>query len=112
MLLICHAVGWVSDEPWPGWVEVQLTDANGQRWSFFDKPPIFDPDDRLTPTAAYPVEVALQCQVIDETTHPDGERIFRVQMRWCDGLPTQLGDRSPAGGQTRFDVRPDQLRPA
>jgi hypothetical protein len=36
-------VRWVDDEPFPGLVKVELTDATGHRWTFIDKPPVSIP---------------------------------------------------------------------
>ncbi|MGA5194512.1 hypothetical protein [Streptomyces exfoliatus] len=55
----------MDDEPWPGVVEVQFTDAAGQRWSLFDKPPIFAATGELGPDTSYPVEVTVACAVAE-----------------------------------------------
>jgi hypothetical protein len=39
--LRCEAVRWVSDDPFPGWLEVTFTDAEGHLWKVFDKPAVF-----------------------------------------------------------------------
>ena len=57
-----NAVRWVSDEPFPGWVEVHLDLADGTLAKLFDKPPVFASDDRLRPDATYPVTLALACE--------------------------------------------------
>lgn len=87
-LLRCEATRWVSDEPQPGWVEVQ--DAHGRTWRFFDKPPIFGIGATLTSTLCYPVPVAIPVRIVEEgdvltvSTDPygveseEGESTFRV----------------------------------
>jgi hypothetical protein len=60
------AVRWISDEPQPGLVEVQLVLADGSVMSLVDKPPIFDAGDRLRPDAAYPIDLELDCRVLDD----------------------------------------------
>src|SRR4029453_5424384 len=92
MLLTGLAVRWVSDQPWPGWVEVQFTDANGQRWSVFDKPPVLDADEQLTPHTAYPIQLGLACQVVHQATRPDGDQVLTVGLlHGCHGVPTRPG---------------------
>jgi hypothetical protein len=59
-----RAVRWVSDEPFPGWVEVHLDLADGTVAKLFDKPPVFTADDeRLRAGASYPVDLELACDV-------------------------------------------------
>ena len=65
-LVRAAAVRWVSDEPQPGCVEVQLVLADGSVVSLLDKAPIFDAEDRLRPDASYPLELELDCTVIDD----------------------------------------------
>ena len=53
---------WVSDEPFPGWVEVHLDLADGTVAKLFGKPPVFTADDeRLRAGASYPVDLELAC---------------------------------------------------
>ncbi|MEV8375281.1 hypothetical protein AB0P21_21280 [Kribbella sp. NPDC056861] len=63
-MLRCEAVRWVSDEPFPGWIEVTFTDADGQLWSVFDKPPVFDSSVELMRDAPFPVAAELTCEVL------------------------------------------------
>jgi hypothetical protein len=59
------AVRWVNDEPIPGWVEVHLALADGTVAKLFDKPPMFESDDRrLRPNAKYPVTLSLDCEIV------------------------------------------------
>jgi hypothetical protein len=88
--LLCQAVRWVSDEPFPGWVEVVFTDADGRERRFFDKPPIFDSPatEPITKESPFPVAAALRVTVVGdgdpavmETRDVDsdeGESHFRV----------------------------------
>lgn len=87
----------MDDQPWPGVVEVQFTDASGQRRSLFDKAPIFAAMGELGPDTSYPVEVTVACAVAeghglagdnevvtvstspDGVTMPDGLQEFRVR---------------------------------
>jgi hypothetical protein len=64
-ILRCEAVRWVSDEPFPGWIEVTFTDVDGHLWSVFDKQPIFcrsllD----LDRNSRFPVAVELACKIL------------------------------------------------
>jgi len=59
----CQAIRWVSDDLFPGWVEVRLTDAGGTAYAFFGKPPIFEAGNRLRKDAQYPLNVQLDCQI-------------------------------------------------
>ena len=61
-----RATRWVSDEPFPGLVELELIDANGRTWTFIDKAPIFNAAGHLTPDARYPLDIKLACTVIAE----------------------------------------------
>ncbi len=58
------AVRWVSDDPVPGIVEVQVVDGHGKAWSFIDKAPMFEEGNKLTRTTAYPTEIELACTVV------------------------------------------------
>jgi hypothetical protein len=62
-----RAVRWVSDEPFPGLIEVELSDAAGELWTFVDKYPIFDPDRVFGPSTDYPVPVEIACTVLERT---------------------------------------------
>lgn len=83
------AVGW-ADDAFPGFVEVLITDAEGEKHRVIEKPPVIG-DDRLTRDAAYPMSVTLPCDVtkeaLDGTLHValrhgiesvDGKTHFRV----------------------------------
>ncbi|MCF2533191.1 hypothetical protein [Yinghuangia soli] len=62
----------MDDEPFPGWVEVQFTDAAGRRWAVFDKPPIFRAAADLGPDSSYPVAASIACVVCEGSESPDG----------------------------------------
>ena len=87
----CQAVRWVSDEPQPGWVEVQLIDADGAVWSLFDKPPVFDADDRLTPDAAYPLEVELDCEIVCRQADASGRDLITISTQRPWSVETETG---------------------
>ncbi|MEU0061560.1 hypothetical protein [Streptomyces sp. NPDC006334] len=58
----------MSDELFPGSIEVQFVDAAGDRWSLIDKSSIFAPSTELTAGSVYPVKV----RVVTVSTSPDG----------------------------------------
>jgi hypothetical protein len=62
-----RALRWVGDEPFPGVVEVGLTDAAAREWRFIDKSAVFDRDDILGPSAGYPIGVRIACTVLERT---------------------------------------------
>ncbi|MGW0931501.1 hypothetical protein [Streptomyces sp. NPDC002644] len=91
----------MDDEPWPGVVEVHFTDAAGQRWSLFDKAPIFAAVGELGPDSVYPVEVSVACIVREGSSVSVNKEAVAVST-------------SPSGvmtpdGRDEFTVRPDQL---
>jgi hypothetical protein len=48
--ILASALRWISDEPQPGWIEVEFIDADGRRWLVHDKPPMFEePPDGFSP---------------------------------------------------------------
>src|SRR5688500_18444538 len=98
----CQAVRWVSDEPQPGWVEVQLTDADGVVWSLFDKPPVFDAHDLLTPDAAYPLEGEMDCESLSRAADASGRELVTISTQRPWGVETETG-------RDLFRVAPHQL---
>ncbi|WP_171075354.1 hypothetical protein [Nonomuraea basaltis] len=100
--LRCQVVRWVSDEPQPGWVEARFTDAHGRRWTFFDKPPIFENEAELTPEASYPQEAGLACVVTGTQIWTDGREILSISTRTPWSIESEEG-------QTEFHVSRDQL---
>ncbi|MFD1147115.1 hypothetical protein [Saccharothrix hoggarensis] len=86
-----RAVRWVSDEPFPGWVQVQITDAHGVVWSLFDKPTVFDDEDRLRNHTAYPVDVEVPCEVVGRGRLTDGTEVLTISTRLPFGIEAQDG---------------------
>ncbi|MBZ4320671.1 hypothetical protein [Streptomyces huiliensis] len=91
----------MSDEPFPGWVEVRFTDAVGRCWSLFDKPAIFGDGGGLGPEAAYPVAVSVACVVREAHETPEGGEVVAVST-------SPHGVATP-NGREDFVVRRDQL---
>src|ERR1700677_1887837 len=81
----CRVVRWVADEPQPGLVEAQLTDADGRVWSLIDKEPIFcrDPVSRET---VFPVPAVIRCRVLARKIRPDGQEIVTIDTANPDGV--------------------------
>lgn len=74
-ILRCEAIRWVSDDPFPGWIEVSFTDAHGHLWKVFDKPPVFGSSVELTADAPFPVTVELDCEILTVDRHPDQDLV-------------------------------------
>lgn len=99
--LRCEAVRWADDEPWPGVVEVQFTDAEGRRWSLFDKAPIFAATGELGPDTSYPVEVTVACAVAEDDGLAGDDQVVTVST-------SPHGVTAP-DGREEFTVRREQL---
>ena len=85
----CQAVRWVSDEPFPGWVEVHLTSADGYEHAFFDKPPMFEAANQLRRDAEYPFDIEVDCSI--ETD--EGHRAVVITMTHVETADGQLVGR-------------------
>ncbi|GAB3205594.1 hypothetical protein GCM10027262_11390 [Nocardia tengchongensis] len=87
---------WLTDDPQPGLVLVELTDANGRPHQLVDKSAIFGSD--LLPTSTYPRPTAIRCTIEDIK----GE-IATVSVHWVFSRVTDM--------PFTFDVRLDTLGP-
>jgi hypothetical protein len=96
----CEVVRWLSDEQ-PGWVEASIVDAQGRRWSFFDKPTIFS-DDVIRATSEFPLPGVIRCEVVSSDQGDGGIEV--VEVRLLDGVES-------AEGLARFLVRADEVIP-
>jgi len=85
---------WVSDDPFPGWVEVDFEDSLGRICTVADKPSVFASSAWSAEPGA-PDDVGIGCRVINES----GERTT-VQLAW--GLESR-------GGEREFVVSSDAL---
>jgi hypothetical protein len=99
--LRAKAIRWVADDPFPGLVEVSMTDAHGTDWRFVDKAPVFSVD-ALTAETTYPVDVIIACAEVQGATDPDGHELVVVSTATPWGLQT-------SDGWTRFEVSRTQL---
>jgi hypothetical protein len=85
-----RAVRWVSDEPFPGWVEVHLDLADGTVARLLDKPPVFTADDELLRAgASYPVGLELACDV---SAAEGGTAADAVYVTLLHGVRDQSGE--------------------
>lgn len=92
---------WV-DDAFPGWVEVELAEADGTVTTLVDKAPVVT-DRHLTAETAYPLAVALDCAVVGrerDETGEDDEAVVVVVLRHG------IADRH---GRSEFRVRANQL---
>ena len=86
--LRCRALRWLDDDPQPGIVEVTFTDADSAAQIMIDKCVIFDADQRLTRSAAYPVDLELPVEVVGRRATQAGE-LLELALSWG------LGDKLP-----------------
>jgi hypothetical protein len=93
-------VRWISDEPQPGWIEVEFLDAEGRRWLVHDKPPIFaEPRSGFLPTSPYLMPTLLPCDVERRELPPDGREMVTVVLHHTDAIT----------GEVRFQVAASEL---
>lgn len=86
----------------PGWVECRLVDAYGREWLFEDKVPIINADYDIGYHTSFPKDAIIRCTVVNRRRDVDGQEIVTVD--------TELPDHVEAKtGETKFDVRPDQI---
>jgi hypothetical protein len=98
VLLRAERWRWISDEPQPGWIEVEFTDADDHQWIVADKPPIFFTEPEWNRANDQPHVVSINCEVIkDVATSP----VVSVKLKW--------GVESIPEGVSTFCVRRDQL---
>lgn len=92
---------WVTDEPQPGSVEYQLTDADGVMWSFFDRP-IHGGWEAMGPTANYPIASSFDCEIVRTETNELGEMLIVISTLRPNGLES-------SDGRSEFRVRESQI---
>jgi hypothetical protein len=79
-------IRWVSDDPFPGLVELLLRDGAGKVWIFVDKYPMFLQEGSLGPENDYPVSVEIAGTVIGQA---DDQVIVSTAEPW--GIETVDG---------------------
>lgn len=92
------AVRWLSDEPQPGWVEYELTDADGVTWSFFDKP-IHGGWEAMTPSASYPLASSFACEILRTEMDARGDVVVVISTFEVESTD----------GRSEFRVSPSQI---
>ncbi|WP_431948216.1 hypothetical protein [Actinacidiphila sp. bgisy167] len=90
----------LTDDDFPGWVEVTLTDAHDRAWTIIDKCPIFGGPDH-GPDTTYPVEVTVDCRVLAPFTDLTAGGVVKVS--------TDPHSVAAVDGTDEFDVRTDDL---
>lgn len=95
----CEVVRWLSDEPQPGWVEASMVDAQGRRWSFFDKPAIFS-DEGIGQSSEFPLPGMIRCEIVSANQGDGCVEVLEIRLH--DGVES-------AEGSTRFIVRADAV---
>lgn len=90
------------DPHYPGFVECELVDVDGVRWSIVDKVPVVTLED-LDERSSYPRSVELACTVLERFRSPEGIELALIDI----GSPWGL---QASDGETTFEVRVDQLR--
>jgi hypothetical protein len=91
--------GYVDDAQ-PGWVECRLVDAHGREWQFIENVPVVTTE-LLDAGSLYPRPGVIACEEIDRRPGPPTEVvIIETEQPWGVEAVT---------GETRFEVRPDQL---
>ena len=94
------ALRWISDEPQPGWIEVEFVDADGRRWQVHDKWPMFaEPPGGFWPTSYYPARTMIPCDVENRQRLPDGRELVTVLLRHTNATT----------GDVRFQVAASDL---
>jgi hypothetical protein len=91
---------YVSDDN-PGWVECAFTDARGRDWVFVEKVPVVTAE-LLDADSTYPRPVILACEVGERVRDEAGREVVVVDAAQPWGIET-------ATGETRFEVRPEQV---
>jgi len=98
--ILASALRWISDEPQPGWIEVEFIDADGRRLLVHDEPPIFEePPGGFLPSSPYPVPTLIPCDVVSRQVSPDGRELVTVVLRQTDATT----------GEVRFQVVASEL---
>lgn len=87
----------VSDDPFPGIVEVQLIDGSGKVWTFVYKYPMFIATGSFGPTSDYPTPLEIACTVVKRTS----ERVLV-----STGLPFGI---ETVDGVSDFTLAPSQI---
>lgn len=78
MLLLRGLVtGWIADDPQPGLVQIEITDADGRVHRLEEKTAVVDAGELLSPHTDYPVEIQIACLPRHQEYRPS-ERMLNV----------------------------------
>jgi hypothetical protein len=98
--IVATALRWISDDPQPGWIEVEFIDADGRPWLVHDKPPIFaEPPGGFLPSSAYPAPTLIPCDVVSHQQVSDGRELVTVVLRHT----------SATTGEVHFQIAASEL---
>ena len=70
------------DSDFPGWVECELTDADGRRHIIRDKVPVFTAE-LLDDQSRYPVTGDMPCEIVQRFHDTQGRELVRVSTEQC-----------------------------
>jgi hypothetical protein len=94
-------VRYISDDPQPGIIELQLEDAHGRRWSFVEKTAIVSKK-FLDDETSYPQQGVIACEVVQRSLDTSGREVIRIDTQ----KPWYV---ESVEGVTQFDVSSDLL---
>jgi hypothetical protein len=92
---------YISDEPQPGIVECELTDAHGRRWSFVQKTAYVSFED-LDSKTSYPRLGVIECIVLGRSRDANGREVVLIDTEEPESTKS-------TDGTTRFEVLPEAL---
>ena len=90
---------YVDDEPQPGLVEGEFTDAHGHQHRFVEKT-VYLSIDYLYSTSTYPCHGVVVCEIIDQRRDESGQEIISVKPDY---------NIESTDGLTQFEVTPASL---
>lgn len=90
MTLAVRIVRYLGDEPQPGLVAAEFTDAAGRCHTLIDKVPIFCDAD-LDAASAYPREGGAACEVLARWEDAHGRALARISTVRPDGIESSRG---------------------
>jgi hypothetical protein len=99
--LTVEIVRFISDEPIPGMVACEFTDADGHRHTLIDKAPIFS----LVPldaSSTYPQAGVVRCEILAQWKDANKGDLTRISLVHPD-------DVESTGGLSEFVVLAEQL---
>lgn len=87
---------YLSDDPQPGIVECEFTDARERRWVFVEKTAVVSAD-LLESRTAYPQPGIIACEILGQSRDSDGREVFLVDTERPWGV-------AAIDGSTQFQV--------